>query len=252
VLEIDRWALSELDHVIAATRDAYERYEFHEALRTLFHFCTVTLSARYFDIIKDRLYTYAPRNVERRAAQTVLLRIVDSLARLLAPVLAFTADEIWEYLPKLQDDILVLASVHMACFPDSSPVRDQDFMTRWNRLFLLRDQVLGDLEKERIEKRIGSPLEACVVIDPRSDFDRRLLEQYKDQLRYIFIVSQIRFAGEGEITSGSPVLTQFKIERAQGQKCERCWNYSTRVGESAKYPTVCERCVAALDEIEGG
>ncbi len=88
------------------------------------------------------------------------------------------------------------------------------------------------------------------MIDPGNDFDRRLLEQYKDQLRYIFIVSQVRFAKEGEITSRAPVLTQFKIERANGQKCERCWNYSIRVGESEKYPRICERCVAALEEVE--
>jgi isoleucyl-tRNA synthetase len=178
------------------------------------------------------------------------MRIADALARLLAPLLVFTADEIWEYLPGIESDRSTRASVHTATFPEATMVRDNDFMTRWNRLFLLRDQVLAELEKARIEKLIGSALEACVVVDPRGDFDRRLLEQYWDQLRYLFIVSQVRFAKEGEITSGAPVLTQFRIERAAGGKCERCWNYSTRVGESSRYPTVCERCIEALREIE--
>ncbi len=251
MLEIDRWALSELDHVIAASTEAYERYEFHEVMRTLYHFCTVTLSARYFDIIKDRLYTYAPRNALRRSAQTVLMRIGDSLAKLLAPVLAFTADEIWEHLPTRKTDPSTSSSVHLAKFPEAKLARDNDFMTRWNRLFLLRDQyVLPALEKERVAKLIGSSLEACLVIDPRSDFDKQIVEQYWDQLRYIFIVSQVRLAKEGEITSGAPVLTQFRVERARGEKCERCWNYSMRVGESSRYPTVCERCIEALAEIE--
>src|SRR5258706_702053 len=162
--EIDRWALTELDHVIAATLEAYERYEFHEAFRALYHFCTVTLSARYFDIIKDRLYTYAPRNVERRSAQTVLMRIVDALAKLLAPVLVFTADEIWEHLPRSDAESSALGSVHIAELTRKTTIsRDEDFLTGWNRLVLLQDQVLGELEKARTEKLIGSALEACVV-----------------------------------------------------------------------------------------
>src|SRR5207253_398239 len=116
MLEIDAWALSELDEVIRKVREAYEAYEFHLVYHALYNFCTVTLSARYFDIIKDRLYTFAPRNHARRSAQTVLYRIADVLARLLAPVLVFTADEIWENLPQSGDERL--PSDHIATFPE--------------------------------------------------------------------------------------------------------------------------------------
>jgi len=247
LLEIDRWALAELNETVWYARDWYEKYSFHDVFYTLYDFCIVTLSARYFDIIKDRLYTAAPKSVQRRSAQTVLYRIVEALSLMLAPILAFTADEIWEHLPDRDKRV---PSVHMAHLPSAHDrAKDSELLTTWNKLFQLRDQAFVKLEHARAQKIIGSSLEACVVIEPRGQLDRHVLEQHWEQLRYIFIVSQVRLASPGEL-GGSPVLTQFKIERAAGEKCERCWNYSTRVGESSKYPTVCERCVAALGEIE--
>jgi len=246
--DIDRWALAELNRTIEAARRWYEEYSFHNVFHAIYDFCVVTLSARYFDIIKDTLYTAAPRNVKRRSAQTALYRIVDALARLLAPLLPFTAEEIWENLPM---DPQRLPSVHLATFPDPyDSWKDQNLRRDWDRLFLLREQVLAKLEEERSKGVIGSSLRAVVaVVRPRLD-DKRLFERYWDQLRYVFIVSGVRLAEEHELEGGSPILSQFKIELAPGQKCERCWNYSTRVGESARYPTVCERCVTALEEIE--
>ena len=114
----------------------------------------------------------------------------------------------------------------------------------WNRLFVVRDQVLAELEKARANKLIGSSLEAAVVIRPSAK-DAELLRQYAEQLRYLFIVSQVELGSESQ-------ANEIEIRRAAGQKCERCWNYSTRVGEFERYPTVCERCAAALKEIEGG
>jgi isoleucyl-tRNA synthetase len=245
---IDRWALAELNRTIEAARGWYEKYEFHNVFHTVYDFCVVTLSARYFDIIKDTLYTAAPRNIRRRSAQTALYNIVDALARLMAPILPFTAEEIWENLPL---DPQRPASVHLTAFPapvDSS--KDQDLRKEWDRLFLLRDEVLAKLEEERSKGVIGSSLRAVVAVArPRLD-DKELFERYWDRLRYIFIVSGVRLADEHEWESDAPILSQFKIELAPGEKCERCWNYSTRVGESETYPTVCERCVAALEEIE--
>jgi isoleucyl-tRNA synthetase len=241
--EIDRWALAELAAMIAEVRREYEAYEFHSVMQTVTNFSTVTLSARYFDIIKDRLYTYAPKNVARRSAQTVLYQIVDSLARILAPILAFTADEVWEHIPRgSQADRSV--SVHLATFPD--PERyDTDLIPRWNRLFAVREQVLGELEKARTSKIIGSSLEAAVVIEANGA-TYELLKNYESQLRYVFIVSQVTLA------EAQTEEIKIQIERANGTKCERCWNYSTRVGEFERYPTVCERCAAALEEIERG
>ncbi|HSK63770.1 MAG TPA: class I tRNA ligase family protein, partial [Pyrinomonadaceae bacterium] len=238
--EIDRWALAELAAVLDDIAKAYEGYEFHRVSQSLFNFCTVTLSARYFDIIKDRLYTFAPRSHGRRSAQTALYFIIEALARVLAPILAFTADEIWDFIPR-GGNAEKPVSVHLTTFPE--PIHaDANLIATWSRLFAVREQVLGELEKARTNKVIGSSLEAAVVIQP-SDQDAELLEKYASQLRYLFIVSEV------EVGSKS-AETRIQIKRADGSKCERCWNYSTRVGEWDRYPTVCERCAAALKEIE--
>src|SRR6266851_5658776 len=164
MLEIDHWALSELDAVIEKVRAAYEAYEFHTVYHALYGFCTVTLSARYFDIVKDRLYTFAPRNPARRSAQSALFRIADALARMLAPILVFTADEIWESLP---DDGSRSASVHLAELPVSNSEKDEALRERWNQLLdNYRSLVLYVLEHKRINGEIGSSLEAHVTIHP--------------------------------------------------------------------------------------
>ena len=242
LLEIDRWVLAELAEVVAQVRTAYEAYEFHIATRAIYGFCTVTLSARYFDIIKDRLYTSAPRSLRRRSAQTVLYRIADALARMLAPILVFTADEVWENLPA---DNARPASVHIAVMPETRSQRDENLRANWESLFEIRDEVLQSLEAARITKQIGSSLEARLEIAAAGDsYD--LLDRYRNELRYVFIVSQVDVVRSDEGASGVVV----RVLPAEGQKCERCWNFSTRVGESSRYPTACERCVAALEEIE--
>ena len=247
MLEIDRWALAELGAVTERVRAAYETYEFHTVYHTLYHFCTVTLSARYFDIIKDRLYTAAPRSPARRSAQTALHAIAEALARLLAPVLVFTADEIWENIPRAKGELETSpASVHLAEFPVALNLqRDAEMAARWSQLFEVRDVVLRALEDARNAKLIGSGLESRIEI-AAADPVYTLLAQYEDQLRYTFIVSQVALVKSGDANT----LLNVKVERAEGEKCERCWNYSVRVGESARYPTACERCVEALAEIE--
>jgi len=237
--EIDRWALAELDRVTSEVRAAYDRYEFHNVYRALYNFATVTLSARYFDIIKDRLYTFAPRNKARRSAQTVLLQIGDALARMLGPILVFTADEIWENLPGRAEP-----SVHMLEFPKAVGDGHEELSAEWERLFAIRDDVLRALEEARVAKQIGSSLQAKVRLKASGNA-LELLERHQNDLRYLFIVSQVEL---GKAEQGDAVSIAILV--AEGQKCERCWNYSTRIGESERYPTVCERCVAALKEIE--
>lgn len=236
MLSIDRWALESLDEVSTKVLAGYENYDFQAAYGALYHFCTVTLSARYFDIIKDRLYIFAPRSIERRSAQTALYRITDTLCRLLAPLLAFTADEAWENIPNQ-----TLASVHMAEFPAAKETTNGGLLSDWERIFAIRDEALKALEEARIAKQIGSSLEAKLILTVDAGTARFLLDYY-DQLRYIFIVSQVE-VHEGE-------ALKVEVQKADGQKCERCWNYSTRVGEFESYPTVCERCIEALTEIE--
>jgi isoleucyl-tRNA synthetase len=238
--EIDRWALAELDQVIAKVLSAYNSFEFHLVYHALYNFATVTLSARYFDIIKDRLYTFAPRNKARRSAQTALFAIADGLARMLAPILVFTADEIWENLPGRSE---TQTSVHLTVFPSAKQVDQNELVEDWAALFEVRDQVLRALEEARIAKQIGSSLGARVaLVAPGNTL--KLLKSHESELRYIFIVSQV------ELREGDELA--ISVSNAAGEKCERCWNYSTRVGEFNRYPTACERCVAALEEIESG
>ena len=239
--EIDRWALAELNRVVEKVLVAYESFEFHLVYHALYNFATVTLSARYFDIIKDRLYTFAPRNRARRSAQTALFHIADALARMLGPILVFTADEIWENLPARDAS---QPSVHLAEFPKGAQGGQDNLLANWDRLFEIRDQVLRALEEARIAKQIGSSLEAKVMLSASGD-TLELLKSHQDYLRYVFIVSQVELNESSEANNVS-----IKVATADGQKCERCWNYSTRVGESEKYPSSCERCVAALEEIE--
>jgi len=236
LLDIDRWALASLDDVTTKVRSAYESYDFQAAYNALYNFCTVTLSARYFDIIKDRLYIAAPKSEARRSAQTALYRIAGALCRLLAPLLVYTADEAWENLPGQ-----TIESVHIAEFPagdtQAGSLRSDALITRWERIFAIRDEVLKALEEARNAKQIGSSLEAKVILTADAETTRFLLDYY-EQLRYIFIVSQV------EVREGDTLKVE--IQKADGEKCERCWNYSTRVGEFSRFPTVCERCNEAL------
>ncbi len=269
--EIDRWALAELDRVVEKALEAYKAYDFHAVYRLIDAFCTVTLSARYFDITKDRLYTSAPKSAPRRSAQTALNYIIDALARLLAPVLSFTADEIWENLPEVKSRAAVVntspsdvaggeavaievderaavpPSVHVAEFPVVlGAEREAGLLERWSRLFEVRDIVLRGLEEARTSKLIGSSLEAHVRLEAKRP-TYELLESYREELRYLFIVSKVSLTLL-EAEAGEDI--RVTVERASGAKCERCWNYSTFVGTFTRYPAACERCVEALAEIE--
>ena len=233
--EIDRWALASLDELVEKVLNGYENYDFQVVYHSLYNFCTVTLSARYFDILKDRLYIAAPKSVERRAAQTALYEITDKFCRLVAPVLAFTADEAFENLPNQ-----TVSSVHLTEFPKLAGIKDEALIGNWERIFAIRDDVLKRLEEARNAKQIGSSLEAKVILTVDKETMMFLLPYYED-LRYIFIVSQVEVHQDEKFG--------VEIQKADGAKCERCWNYSTRVGEFEEYPTVCERCAEALKAI---
>ena len=236
MLDIDLWALANLNDTTEKVLAAYEAYDFQAAYNALYNFCTVTLSARYFDIIKDRLYIFAPKSIERRSAQTALYKIVDSLCRLLSPILVFTSDEAWENLPGQ-----TVASVHLAEFPKVEDADNSGLDANWERIFSIRDEVLKALETARNEKQIGSSLEAKVILTTDAATTRLLIDYYT-QLRYIFIVSQV------EVHEGADLGVE--IQNADGEKCERCWNYSMHVGDFDEFPTVCERCNDALQEIK--
>jgi isoleucyl-tRNA synthetase len=247
---LDQYMLRQTCAFAEDVRKSYDEFAFHRIYHRVNHFCIVDLSAFYFDVLKDRLYISAPKSQARRSAQTVIWRIGEALARLLAPIMSFTCEEIWLYLPKMESRA---ESVHLAHFPKdgdilgdnsgpSDPRSDEDWVT----LRAVRDDVLKALETARNNKLIGTSLEAQVSITAAEPV-HSLLQRYEDQLRYLFIVSAVTLAqGSGNGTGGLHV----EVKKADGLKCERCWNYSTHVGEDKEYPTVCERCSAVLKELE--
>jgi isoleucyl-tRNA synthetase len=235
--EIDRWALAATRDMACKVIEAYRRFEYTTVYHTLYHYATVTLSAVYIDILKDRLYTFAPKSAGRRSAQTALYQIVDGFARLLAPMLAFTADEIWESLPGKRE-----ASVHLAEFaPAEARAGDAELLARWSQLYDVRSAVQKALEEKRNEKVIGASLEAHVTLRA-SGATLDLLTAYQDQLADIFIVSAVALDGkaDGDI--------EVVVAHAEGAKCERCWHWSNTVGAAVRFPTADARCVRQLEE----
>jgi isoleucyl-tRNA synthetase len=249
--EIDAWMLRRAGALIRKCRSWYDAFEFHRVFHAIEDFCTVDLSAFYFDVLKDRLYTFAPNNPGRRSAQTAVYRLGDALVRLIAPTLVFTSEEVWKYLPRRAGNP---ESVHMALFPSAEEFErafDETRARDWDRLLAVREEVLKTLEPLRAAKTISANLEARVTLKADGSL-ASLLRKYEKHLPAIFIVSQVELAdcpGNGTSSSGLEGL-QIEAGRARGTKCERCWNYSVHVGENSRYPGVCERCVTALDEIE--
>jgi isoleucyl-tRNA synthetase len=247
---IDRYMLQRTAEVASQLGRWYEEFQFHKVYQLLQTFCTVDLSAVYFDILKDRLYTSAPNSKARRSGQTALWKIGETLVRLAAPIMSFTSDEVWQYLPSMKDRP---QSVHVANFWTAAEItgeagEDAQLKADWETILRSRDEVNKALDNARNNKQIGGGLEAKVVVDaPGSVFP--VLERYADQLRYVYIVSAVELKKSAQ-TNGTGTV-KVTVERAPGTKCERCWNYSTHVGENSSYPTVCERCAKVLGEIQG-
>jgi isoleucyl-tRNA synthetase len=246
---LDQYMLRQTWAVVRDARKWYEEFTFHKIYHRVNHFCVIDLSAFYFDVIKDRLYTYAKNSVGRRSAQTAIWRIAEAMTRLLAPILTFTCEEVWQHLPKLPDR---LESVHLAEFPaaadilGSTAVEDDPHAQDWTTILAVREQAMKALEEARNSKSIGKSLEAQLILTA-ADPAYSVLSRYADQLRYWFIVSAVTLVqGSGNGSAG----VHIDVKKADGVKCERCWNYSTHVGEDASYPTVCERCSAVLKELE--
>jgi isoleucyl-tRNA synthetase len=235
--EIDRWALHRLAELLDRARDGYESYEFHRAYRAAVDFCAVDLSAFYLDVLKDRLYTSAPDARARRAAQTVLWKLADSLARLLAPVLSHTCEEVWGFLPGNGR----AESVHLADFPVPDEAwRDPELAVRWAELLQVRDEVNRALEEAKAAGVVEKPLAARVtLIAPHELYER--LAAYRDQLAGLFIVSQAELVPGA---AGAPLAVS--VAPAEGERCDRCWLVLPTVGQNAGHPTLCHRCVEAI------
>ncbi len=255
--ELDRWALLRLGELIARVRKAYDEYQFHVVFHAAHNFCAVDLSALYLDIIKDRLYTSAADDPRRRASQTVCFEVLTALARLLAPILSFTADEVWSHIPgRGKPD-----SVHLVTFPDErGEWVNERLAAEWERLLEVRGEVSRALETARQQGRIGKGLDAVVFVTSAPEEEWRPLLEAKGEglLTTLFNVSAVRLrerpphgAGIGYESQDIPGLG-LEVVPAQAlgwRKCERCWMWSPRVGEDADHPALCERCAPVVRRI---
>ena len=241
---LDRWALMELSDFAEKVVAALQSYEFHTVHHALHNFCAVTMSSLYFDVLKDRLYTSIPDSPPRRSAQTALHTIGHAACRIMAPILPFTAEEIWSHLPRLAND---KDSVHLELLPRASelPAADASFRKEWSELLRLREDVTAALEIVRVAERIGSSLEAAVLLRSGPE-TLPLLEKHRADLPALFIVSRVDLAPRAE--AGIAV----EVSPAPGSKCRRCWNVLETVGQDKEFAELCARCAAAVRAIRQG
>ncbi len=248
MLEIDRWALARKERLVRRCLKSYREYQFHQVYGALYGFCTVDMSAFYLDILKDRLYTHATHSLSRRSAQTVLWDILEAFTRLIAPILPFTSEEVYAAMQEGRPPDARKESVHIMLFPEYESSRDSDdLVAEWQAISEMREEVLKALEEVRQSGIIGNSLEARVDIQAAGP-SLALLRRHESDMKYIFIVSQVVIKQGPETQDG----IEIRVSKAEGRKCERCWNYSIEVGKDQIYPTLCDRCLPVVREIDNG
>jgi isoleucyl-tRNA synthetase len=260
LLPLDRYMLARTRELTEKVLAWYDEFEFHRVYHAVNEFTIVDLSSLYLDALKDRMYTFAPVSIERRSAQTVIWKITEALVRLVAPILTFTADEVWSYLPQMEGRE---ASVHLALFPNLGLVasKDDEVLEDWERLLSIREYVLKRIEEKRKEKKIGKALEAKVSIEfVGTSKNLELLKNYKDSLKELFNVSAVAFSSGYVQREQSGALSVHEapaegldlfvyVDPADGIKCERCWNYRTDTAQFGPWSTVCGRCAGQLRQM---
>ncbi len=246
LLPLDRWALFELDDLIRKVREAYDQFAFHVVYHSIHDFCTVTMSNFYLDVLKDRLYVEKADSASRRAAQTVIYEVLDAVTRMVAPILVFTAEEIWEHMPhRATHDC---GSVMFNEMPQpSGRRRDETFGRDWEHLHAVRNDVQAALEAARTAKVIGSSLDAAVTLFCADD-EYEFLKDRAQELATLFIVSKVavEHGGKGEYTGETGISVT--VKHAEGEKCARCWAYTGTVGSDAAHPDLCARCAGIVHE----
>ena len=231
--EIDKWALLKLNQLIKNVTQGYNEYEFHTVYHDINEFCVVDMSNFYLDIIKDRLYTSKPNSIQRRAAQTVMYEILQALVVMLTPLVCYTAEEIWNFMPHKDGENY--ESVMFAKWPEENPkYEDKELEKKWNKIVELKEEVAKKLEEARAEKIIGHSLNAKVILNVTGD-EYEFLKSVEKELMPVFIVSGLEIVNNNQDE-------KIKVEVAKGEKCERCWMYSETVGEDKENPTICHRC----------
>jgi isoleucyl-tRNA synthetase len=253
MLEIDRFALLCLQNLVRRGRAAYESFEFHAVYHALYNYCTLDLGAFYLDVLKDRLYTSPRRSKARRSAQSALYIILDTLTRLMAPMMVFMAEEVWDHMPKRAGRP---ASVHLAQLPEvNESFVDPELAQRWESIMTVRGEVSKVMEEARGQKVIGHSLDAAVSLGLPAEF-RLTVQPTEEELRTIFISSEVSIVSDGGL-GGAYESTRIpglaiRVDRAPGKKCERCWIHDLSVGTDHVHRTVCARCVEALQAGESG
>jgi isoleucyl-tRNA synthetase len=245
---LDQYILARTAELDVAIRKAYDEFEFHRAYQALNEFTNADLSALYLDVVKDRLYTFAPKSAARRSAQTAMWRIAEAMTRLIAPILSFTADEVWQFLPPVHGRA---NSVHLALFPDVAeivPGSVAGLEADWEKLMDVRQMVMLELEALRLAKSIGKSLDASVrVIASEGSPEAIVLKQYESSLAEFFNVSQASVQVVGASQEASAIWIEAQV--ADGAKCGRCWRIVTDLGTDGRWSEVCGRCAEALEAI---
>ncbi len=246
--EVDKWALHRMEELRERVVNAYDAYEFHVVYHTIHNFCAVDMSAFYLDILKDRLYTFAADAPQRRTAQTALAEILAMLVKLPAPILPYTCDEAASFLP---EHLRPGESIHTELFPPATPEYRlrRNTLESWNELLRMRQIVSRVLEEKRRAGLIRSSLEARVTLAPGSTQVQNVLREHQEQLPWIFIVSDCAVGDMSDAAKSSEDKLVVNVDRAEGRKCVRCWNYRKSVGTNADHPEICERCMSQLGEI---
>lgn len=238
--ELDKWALIKLNDLVKTVNNAYETYDYHIAYQNINKFCVIDMSNTYLDIIKDRLYTLKPNDVKRRACQTVMYEILITLTKILTPILAFTSEEIWQCVT--HKDGVDTQSPLLSDWPtEKAQYENTDIEEKWNKILSLKEEVAKHLETARANKVIGHSLNAKVVLTASKQYD--FISQNLYMLKDVFIVSQVVLEKDTEESNEVKIL----IDVADGHKCERCWCYSTTVGENEKHPTLCDKCANTVE-----
>ncbi len=243
--EIDRWMLSRLARLLGEVTENYSKFLFHKVYRLIYNFCVYEVSSLYLDVLKDRIYTFKKDSTQRRSGQTVIFEILNCLVKVLAPILPFTTEEVWQNAPILR----ISESVHLSDWPDKQIDTEKwinaGLDKKWETLITIREAVLKVLEEKRIEKFLGSPLEAKVKIYTKNENLRKLLNRNIKHLPMLFIVSQVELedAAPDEAKDFSELAISVKAQSADGKKCQRCWNYSISVGAHKEHPNICKKCL---------
>ncbi|VGM95252.1 Isoleucine--tRNA ligase [uncultured Avibacterium sp.] len=246
MIVLDRWAVDCALNAQKEIQEAYDNYQFHAVVQRLMKFCSIEMGSFYLDIIKDRQYTTKADSLARRSCQTALWHIAEALVRWIAPILSFTADEIWQYIPGERAEFVFTEEFYKGLFPLNADETMND--AYWQQVLKLRDEVNRVLEQARADKVIGAALEAEVTLYANDEY-AKILSQLENELRFVLITSkaQVKPLAEADVEAGEVEGFKVKVVRSANEKCPRCWHYSDTIGTNPAHPTLCSRCVENVD-----